>query len=87
MRFSGFASEALIISGAYLFSQNFWVSLGMILVGCISALGRFSQHTSYLSKKEKMMGSFEAVAYSILEIFKSVDVALEKQKFDKSEIH
>lgn len=87
MKFPGFTSEALIISGAYLFSQNFWVATGMVLLGCVSALGRFSQRMSYLSQKEKTMRSLEAVANSILEIFKSVDVELEKQKFDKPEIH
>jgi hypothetical protein len=80
----GYASEVLIVSGAYLVSQNFWIGITVLCLGCLSALGRFSMGVANQKPKENLYAMLEKILGSLMETASEFENEKFKAKFQKT---
>jgi|TARA_R110000824_G_scaffold60050_6_gene160875 hypothetical protein len=71
----GFASEALIICGSFSFQHSATLSLCLIVLGCLSALIRYTSEIGKASNKEKFYEVASNLVQKIVETPNPIEVA------------
>ena len=71
----GFTSEALIVCGCFSFETSVTLSISLLVLGCLGALGRYSFEMGKNSNKEKFYESASDLLQKIVEAPNPIDVA------------
>ncbi len=71
----GFASEVLIVCGCFCYDNSVALSICLIVLGCLGALGRYSFLIGKNSSKEKFYESASNLVQKIVEAPNPIDVA------------
>ena len=71
----GFASEALIVCGCFSFESSLALSICLLVLGCLGAIGRYSFEMGKNSNKEKFYESASNLVQKIVEAPNPLDVA------------
>lgn len=65
---TGYATELLLASGAFISSQNLGLGIALLALGCLSAIVRFAAHLSFSIKKQEWYSTVNGIIKQISEI-------------------
>ena len=82
MIYKGYATECLLLGGAYCATVNLVLGIVLICIGCVAAAARYGQHLSATSKKEKL---YDAASKFITKIVENPAPTVDLSSFVTSE--